>query len=143
MIGEFIIYALATWRIASLLATEDGPFGVFSELRQELGVYYEENAQGALVPHANNVIGKGTICIWCSSIWFGLLFVVLGRGLPELTVYLVKNGLLSYRGAAIALTLVLIAAKTTFYVALPLAISAGAVIINGVVEWHEQAHQRS
>ena len=143
MIAEFIIYALATWRIASLLATEEGPLGIFSKLRQELGVYYEENARGVLVPYANNVIGKGIICIWCSSLWFGLLFAVLGRGLPELTVYLVKIQLLSYQGAMAALTLTLIAAKTTFYVALPLALSAGAVIVNGVVEWHEQVHRRS
>ena len=138
MIAEFIIYALATWRIAALLATEEGPFGVFSKLRRELGVGYKDG-----VPYGTNVVAKGTICIWCSSIWFGLLFAVLGRGLPELAVYLAKAGMLSYQGAMAALTLTLIAAKTTFYVALPLAISAGAVIVNGVVEWHEQARPRS
>ncbi len=110
---ELVVSALATWRIASLLATEQGPWDMFGKIRATLGVYY--HAEGSLMPYADNVFGKAVICVWCSSVWIALLFVIGGR----------------------------IAPKPTFLVALPLAISAGAVIINGVIEWLEQAQQRS
>ena len=54
MITEFIVGTLATWRIASLLTREDGPYSLFSRLR---GSGIERGPRRAL--H----------CLYCTSIW--------------------------------------------------------------------------
>ena len=54
MIGEFVVGTLATWRIASLLTREEGPFALFSRLR---GPYVERGLRHAL--H----------CFYCASVW--------------------------------------------------------------------------
>ena len=54
IITDFIVATLATWRIASLLTREDGPYGLFSRLR---GSGSEPGPRGAL--H----------CLYCTSIW--------------------------------------------------------------------------
>lgn len=49
------VLALATWRIASLLVAEDGPFHVLLKLR-------ERTTFGGLLD-----------CIWCVSVWIAPL----------------------------------------------------------------------
>lgn len=56
---HFVIGALATWRLASLIVYEDGPFEVFTRLR------------------SISVLEGMTSCLWCTSIWTGLLVTVL------------------------------------------------------------------
>lgn len=61
---RIIILAFASWRLASLLVDEDGPFGVFDRLRRRVGVYRTgEMSQVALA----------FTCIWCMSVWAALL----------------------------------------------------------------------
>jgi len=74
----FLILSLAAWRLASLVANEDGPWMVFKRLRQraellckryrfcsELGLY------------------ELFSCEWCNSIWIGvgltLLYLWMGH----------------------------------------------------------------
>lgn len=66
---DYLILALATWRVSSLLANEDGPYNVFGRLRNYAGVYYDDhsNAQG------KNELARMLICLWCSSTWIGLV----------------------------------------------------------------------
>lgn len=54
MITEFVIGTLATWRIASLITREEGPYALFSRLR---GSGIEAGPRRAL--H----------CLYCTSIW--------------------------------------------------------------------------
>jgi len=67
---ETIILALATWRLASLFANENGPFHIIKNFRE----WVCENHPG---------IGEGLTCEWCNSVWFGILltiaYVILGR----------------------------------------------------------------
>ena len=53
MILDFAIAVLATWRIASLLTREDGPYRVFARLRQR--------GEGGLL--------SGLPCLYCVSLW--------------------------------------------------------------------------
>lgn len=64
---EFVILALATWRLTSLLVWEDGPFEVFARLRHRLGVRYNESN----VAYGTNWFAKGVVCPACASVWFG------------------------------------------------------------------------
>ena len=99
---EFLVFILATWRLAHLLAEEAGPFDVLGRLRHLAGVRYDDagNVYGA------NELARGLICVWCSSVWIGLVVV--------LAHYLVPN--------------------VTFWVTLPFAMSAGAVLVNAFIE---------
>lgn len=63
MIEQFLLIGLAGWRLASLLVNEQGPFFIFTKLR--------DFVQGGLGP-----IPKWRIylmplfdCIWCMSVW--------------------------------------------------------------------------
>jgi hypothetical protein len=65
---EFVVLALATWRVTSLLVWEDGPFEVFARLRHGLGVRYNESN----VAYGTNWLAKGVVCPACASVWFGI-----------------------------------------------------------------------
>lgn len=69
---SILILALATWRIASLLAVEHGPWDVLGQLRKLLGVRYDD--VGA--PYGTNEVSKAMICVWCSSPWIGAAWMV-------------------------------------------------------------------
>jgi len=64
---DLLILALATWRLSSLLAQEDGPYDMFAKLRRRLGVRYDAHRR----PSGENVIARGVICVWCNSVWVG------------------------------------------------------------------------
>jgi len=73
---EFVVYALATWRVASLLSEEDGPWAVFEKMRHLLGVRLDEQSW----PEGKNQVAEALICIWCLTPWVGLawaLFVLV------------------------------------------------------------------
>lgn len=88
----FLIYGLATYRAALMVATEEGPFEVFTWLR------------GKLDPNELTWLGRGMNCPYCISFWAGLalaglyclglgwliFYPVIGLGLSGLTVFLIK-----------------------------------------------------
>ena len=65
---DFLILALATFRISSLLADEDGPYNVLETFRQAVGVKRDDTGE----QYALNKFADGLICIWCNSVWVGL-----------------------------------------------------------------------
>ena len=93
---DLLILALATWRLTSLLAFEDGPGEVFAKVRSKLGVKYDQQSK----PYGTNLVSKAIICTFCASVWWGAGWTVL---------YLVW--------------------PPVIYLALPLALSAVAIII--------------
>lgn len=78
-----LVLILATWRISSLLVSEDGPFKIFARFR-------------ILIIRFTEVFS----CLWCASIWIGLGFTILYTRAPEVA----------------------------FWIALPFALSAGAIL---------------
>lgn len=84
-----IILAFATWRISSLLAREDGPFDVFSRIRNFIGVVYYDNENCT----PKNVLARGIICVWCNSIWVSAvmaLFVEYHAKLHIIVQYIIS-----------------------------------------------------
>lgn len=65
----FVILALASWRIASLLVDEAGPLDVFEKLRVVVGIKYDEKNE----PYASNELSKQFMCIWCMSLYVAIL----------------------------------------------------------------------
>jgi hypothetical protein len=93
----FIYLALAAWRLASLVANEDGPWMMFKRIRQraeqwcdqykfcrELGLY------------------ELVTCEWCSSVWIGIGLTLL---------YLWKGETIYYLSLPFALSTVVIVIK--------------------------------
>ncbi|NIQ99587.1 MAG: DUF1360 domain-containing protein [Gemmatimonadales bacterium] len=76
---ELFIYILATFRIASLIAQERGPWDVFGRLRHLCGVRYDDAGQ----PHATNVVADGLTCVWCNSLWVALGWLAVRLLLPK------------------------------------------------------------
>jgi hypothetical protein len=56
----FIIASLATYRLARMVATEEGPFGVFVVLR------------GFLDADQKTWLGRGMVCQLCVGFWLAL-----------------------------------------------------------------------
>lgn len=81
---DLIVYTLATFRIASLIAQERGPWDVFGNLRHLCGVRYDEAGK----PCALNEIAKGITCVWCNSVWVALCWLAVKVLLPEYALYL-------------------------------------------------------
>ena len=70
---DVAILALATWRLAHLFAFEDGPFHIFYRLRKAAG--QRLNADG--IPYNTTHLAEGLACLWCNSVWFGVLLTVM------------------------------------------------------------------
>ena len=60
--ARFVLASLATWRLAHLLASEDGPADVITRLRIRLG---------------GSLLGKLMDCFACSSLWIAIPFAWL------------------------------------------------------------------
>ena len=63
----FVVLCFTTWRISSLLAEEQGPYGLFEKLRHIAGVKYSATSE----PFGERELAKGLLCMWCNSVWVG------------------------------------------------------------------------
>jgi hypothetical protein len=78
---DFVILALATWRIASLVAEEEGLFGWLEWVRNRIGVRYDEHSYA----YGENELADRMLCIWCSTPWIGAALTVLYLLAPTIT----------------------------------------------------------
>jgi hypothetical protein len=97
---EFVVFALATWRLSSLLSAEDGPWGMFAELRRFMGVRYDDHS----IPYGTTMPSKLLACVWCLSVWVGAFWALLWWLWPGVS----------------------------FWLAAPLALSAGAIVVEKI-----------
>lgn len=95
-----VVLILATWRLCSLIADEDGPWYVLERLRHRLGVAYDADNRR----YGRNEVARGLLCPWCLSVWVGAAWALLAFLWPD----------------------------GVWWVALPLALSAGAILLNSI-----------
>ena len=76
---RLVVAILATWRLAHLVAREDGPFDIIVRLRLRAG---------------DGVLGQLMDCPYCLSIWIAIPFAfTLGSSLPAwVTAWLAISG---------------------------------------------------
>lgn len=79
-----IIFGLASWRLASLLAREHGPWDVLDRVRYATGVRFDEASRA----YGTNELSKGMLCIWCLSVWLGIAFVLIYLLLGDAMIWL-------------------------------------------------------
>ena len=122
-IENLLIIVLAAWRLSSLLANEHGPYLVLERIRFILGVHYIardgevvktykqfsalfEQDRDACVRIAESELAKGVTCVWCSSVWIAALLTLLFLWFGQPVIW----------------------------VLLPFSVSAGAIIVNRILE---------
>lgn len=66
----FLVAILAAYRLAHMIAREEGPFSVFANIR------------GRLDPNQATWLGRGISCAACVSVWTSLLMVLAILYLP-------------------------------------------------------------
>ena len=67
---DLVLFALATWRISSLLCHEDGPYAIFRRMREELERRGSELFWALLQ------------CVWCTSVWVGTGLIIFWMVAP-------------------------------------------------------------
>jgi hypothetical protein len=90
-IWYFILIALAVWRLSNLLADTDqeGLFNSLDWIRAKVGVTRRDYpSYGEYNVHYGKpgTIAAGILCVYCDSIWFGILFTVLWFINHEVTI---------------------------------------------------------
>jgi hypothetical protein len=101
---QLVLFIAAVWRLSNLLANEDGPFHMFKTLRSKIArAEVRSRRKNGLLSKLH--LYEGVNCEYCNSIWFGSFFAA---------VYL-------------------IAPNVALALALPLALSTGAILIKKVV----------
>ena len=95
---DLALVALAVWRVAHMIAREDGPFDVFHRWHLHVGAV--KTAAGFWT--ADRSWPKFWICPLCQSVWLAVLFLALYGAHPWLTWTLTA---LAVSGAASALEL--------------------------------------
>ena len=66
---KFLVASLAVWRLSALIAYDDGPYSALHLARAKA-------AQKGADSKFWNMLSEGMHCVWCSSIWFGMLFAI-------------------------------------------------------------------
>ncbi len=68
MIEPAILIGLASWRVASLVVSEQGPFDIFQRIR--IGIFgIEHDDGGRIVAVPDNVFARLVSCVWCFGLW--------------------------------------------------------------------------
>src|SRR5262245_30806789 len=77
---RFLLAALATWRLAFLLAREDGPWRVLAHLRNSVG---------------DGFLGQVLGCVKCTGMWVSipLAFFVRGDWIELVVIWLALSGI--------------------------------------------------
>ena len=81
---DFLILGLATFRISSLIADEDGPLGLFEWVRGKVGVRRDERGEN----YGTNNFAVGLVCQWCNSIWIGVILMFLYIYTKQITIWI-------------------------------------------------------
>lgn len=81
---HLVVLAFSTWRITSFLVDEDGPFGVFEWIRHKAGIKYNQKNE----PYPSNELAKQFNCLWCMSLWVGIITVLLYNNNENVIWYL-------------------------------------------------------
>lgn len=89
---EFILCALAVFRLAHMIAEESGPMRVFRKLRA--------------APKKGTSLREGVACPYCWSLWLATIIVTFLFALPHLPAWAIATGwfivtMLALSGAAI------------------------------------------
>ena len=82
---DFVVLSLAVFRLSMLLIYDNGPFDVFQRLRIRVGILYYDN--GDMDEKEYKGWAGLLSCVWCASIWLGLLLALSYWAFPTYTLF--------------------------------------------------------
>lgn len=95
---DFLMLALATWRVAVFLVREDGPFQIARRIRERAGIRHDEDTgEPNIIPETT--LAQALSCVWCTSFWTAIILTSLWLSAWGAVVVLV----LAMAGAAVLL----------------------------------------
>jgi hypothetical protein len=85
-ITTFLILSLANWRISSMLSNPDehGLYEIFDRFRYWIGIRQIMGTER----EGQNEIAKLFMCLWCLSIWIGIIQTILWLTIPVYTTWI-------------------------------------------------------
>lgn len=83
-ITNLIIYGMATWRVARLFVSEEGPFHIFRRIREWAGIEHDTDGNPLIVPL--HFFAQLLSCVWCSSMWAGFGWTAFWLISPEISL---------------------------------------------------------
>lgn len=89
---DLLLLTLATWRLSSLLVSEDGPFDIFQRLRDALKVY-PVKVNDEITCKAERPAFGMFCCVWCMSVWCSAILLVLYQFAPVVIWWLAISAL--------------------------------------------------
>ena len=107
MLTILILTILASWRLTNLLVNEPGPFNLSYRFRKLVGT---AELNGELPPNKEPFLASLFGCVYCTSVWSGILLTVLAS--PVVTM-----SDLNWQ------------VKVYVILALPFAISTGTIVV--------------
>jgi hypothetical protein len=115
-----LVLGLATWRVSTIIAYEDDPFGILTKIREATNLeWFDEHDRFLSVRTGDSIwrerIGDLVSCLHCISVWIGIAYTVI-----------------AFLSAEVALAF-----------SLPFALSAVAVIIKEVMDYGESDNTNS
>ena len=72
-IVQFLIMAMAVWRVSSIVAREDGPMDIFPKFKTRVLDLSEDERLHISVRKMLNSFYRGLNCMWCNSVWFSAI----------------------------------------------------------------------
>lgn len=80
---DFVVLALAVFKLSSMMVIEQGPAGIYAKLRNLIGIKYNH---GELVPQ--NWLASELTCQYCAMIYPAILLTLLYIFFPRMAVYI-------------------------------------------------------
>ena len=80
----FLVMGCATWRVSYMLLYERGPFDLFIEIREGIGIGHYQDGKPSSYPET--FFGLLFSCVYCMSVWIAGAFVLLAL-LSQLIAY--------------------------------------------------------
>jgi hypothetical protein len=80
---KLVVFGLATWRLASLLSSEQGPLGICSKFRTLAGIKFE---RGQDIPQ--NKFASDLMCTWCMTLYTGIFWSMLNLINTDVAFYI-------------------------------------------------------
>jgi hypothetical protein len=80
-----VLAAFAVWRISAILVEERGPWDICYRFRKFIGIEHDGNMDVDVVPE--RFFPLLFSCIKCTSVWIGLLVMVVFLSMPA-TIFL-------------------------------------------------------
>lgn len=97
---EYVVGALAVWRLSSMIAYERGPFALFRFLRSIARIpHFDDDTPDSDSPP--NEFAKLLLCVWCSSPWLAAGWLAFYSRLPEVTM--IASYILAFSAVAVLL----------------------------------------